>query len=49
MLHLLLAVLAVPTLIILSARQRRPHVDSFRRDFVSMAIIALMVTLYNCF
>jgi|EndMetStandDraft_8_1072994.scaffolds.fasta_scaffold8178794_1 hypothetical protein len=49
MLHLLLAVLAVPILIILCVRQMRPHQDSTRRDFASMAIIALIVTLYNCF
>jgi hypothetical protein len=49
MLHTLLAVLAVPVLIILCARQMRPHRDSARRDFASMAIIALVVTLYNCF
>jgi hypothetical protein len=49
MLHLLLAVLAVPILVILCARQMRRHQDSAWRDFSSMAIIALIVTLYNCF
>ena len=49
MLHLLLAILAVPILIILCVRQMRRYQDSAWRDFSSMAIIALIVTLYNCF
>lgn len=49
MLHLLLAVMSVTILIILCVRQMRPRQSSARRELASMAIIALMVTLYNCF